>query len=48
VLTLSSGYALQVFPSHHHGAELWRLSTPDLESRHFVVTGQGIDNGGAI
>jgi hypothetical protein len=41
VVTLSDGYALQVFPSHHHGAEYWRLFASDLESRHFVVTGQG-------
>jgi len=28
---------------HHHRAEYWRLFTAELESRHFVVTGQGIE-----
>jgi hypothetical protein len=43
VFSLADGYTLQIFPSHHHDGEYWRLFTPDLDVRHFVVTGRGID-----
>lgn len=43
VVSLSEGYQLQVFPSHHHGDEYWRLFTAEVGGKHFVVTGRGID-----
>ena len=42
-ITLSRGYALQIFPDHSSDGEYWRLFQPSMEQEHFVVTGHGIE-----
>ncbi len=42
-LTLSEGFALEGFPDDSLTSEYWRLLTRLKDGRHFVVTGQGIE-----
>jgi len=42
-LTLSEGFALEVFPDNSLTSEHWRLLTRLKDGRHFVVTGEGIE-----
>ncbi len=42
-LTLSAGFALDVFPNDSLPDEHWRLLTRLKDDKHFVVTGQGIE-----
>ncbi|MFL5735685.1 MAG: hypothetical protein ACJ78Q_21210 [Chloroflexia bacterium] len=44
-LTLSDGYTLEVFPNHTLKYEHWRLFSPYTDEPHFVVTGNGIEDG---
>ena len=39
----SNGYKLELFPDDSLGEEFWRFFQLDSETRHFVVTGNGIE-----
>lgn len=43
-LLLDDGYALDVFPDDSLGSEHWRLFKPYAAQKHFVVTGEGIED----
>lgn len=42
-ICFSAGYALEVFPNDTLEEEYWRFFRPDMDERHFLVTGQGIE-----
>lgn len=43
-MSLGEGTVLEVFPNHTDDAEFWRLFQPWNDNRHFVVTGDGIED----
>lgn len=40
---LSENYIIEIFPDDSLGGEDWRFFEPSKSSRHFVVTGRGIE-----
>lgn len=42
-INLSENYTFEIFPDDSLGGEYWRFYEPSKSSRHFVVTGQGIE-----
>jgi len=42
-MDLGAGMVLEAFPNHSDDAEFWRLFQPWNDNRHFVVTGDGIE-----